>query len=234
MRLMNSFNVALAMMAGGMFVTTATAAVVTYDFSKSFGGSGIGGEDPSFVEPNATAGSLGNGPGIALGYDTNGLFVRSSLTSGFDLASAHADGDYFQMALGVEPGYALTLTQVSFTLRNQYDSGQDTADPKRGSLTTTLVLQSSLDGFGADMPVLGTFTLTNVNLNNNATIQSAVLSLPPITELQTFRFYIYDDGNESNSLTRVKGLAFEGSVVPEPAGAIFLGMVGIFLSRRRH
>ena len=210
--------------------TSWASPLATYDFDLGFGGLDLGGEDASFVAPGVTAQSVVSA--VTVGYGTTGLFIRSSNTAGTDFTEAVAADDYFEITIAPAGSDPLTVTQLTFNLRNQYDIGQDIASPKRGSLTTTVIVQSDETGFGVSNPILGTFTLTNTNFADNTTAQSANLSLGNVTTDRTFRFYIFDDGDESNSITRIQDLNLNGTVVPEPSSALVLLLCTIGLMRR--
>ncbi|MGC4073795.1 MAG: hypothetical protein QM760_15045 [Nibricoccus sp.] len=156
-------------------------------------------------------------------------------TDGTSETSAVAAGDYIAFTVTPNVGYALDLSDVQFDWVVQRDSA-GTGDPS--PLTATAFLKSSVGGFGATDPTLGTVsrgsTTFGIGVTNPwANAQIDLSSLANSSSAVTFRLYLYDNGSYANSRVRLDNLAVHGTVVPEPACGASIGIMGLLLQRRR-
>ena len=146
-----------------------------------------------------------------------------------DLLTAPAADKYFTFGIAPNPGYQMTVTELSFDITRA-----------GGSHVRSLAAAFSLDGFNtstdigtADMET-GSDTYTFAKASFDLSGIAALEALSAGTTLE-FRFYPYSN-NAQNNWTVIDNLNVSGSVIPEPASVALLGLglvAGAWL-RRRH
>lgn len=175
---------------------------------------------------------LGDG-GFSTGQ--NNVFKRTSETQGADLAGAIANTEYFSFTVDPLPGGELDLDRFDFLFGG-------TNDQTSGPFTANFAVMSSVGGFTAADPVLGSFS-KSIPTGTGSTPQldpasidlSGLLQFQNLTAPVEFRFYIFDNANISGMINRVDAVTLTGAatVVPEPATASLAILAALPLLRRK-
>ena len=191
----------------------------------------------STVAADVTANNfIANGDvGNRIGFSGSGnIFLRSTISESTETLAladmAVPQDDYFQVTISAGVGKTLDLTSVTFFL------GHTTDNPT--SFTSTAVLSSSVNGFGAAIAGTGGISRTTATTTAsafNGTAATFDLSAPAYQGLSTitFRLALFDNLNENGKLTRFDDFTLNGAVVPEPSAALLGGLGMLALLRRR-
>jgi len=233
-----------ALLATTVAVTHSRAAVlVSYDFTGSNGIQVTTPVDATFAnvsassisrgssyDPGTTSVFLSDSMGVAPGQeDANTIFL-----SNYTLATAAANGAYFELTITAALGYSLSIDTINLAVRR--------ASNKSGP--NLLGVRSSLDGYTADLDsgvsLSGTQAVpVNQTLNFGTSLQD-------ITGSVTLRLYGYQRNQSSASYgiwamsnhSVDDAFTVNGTIspIPEPTMIHLLGLAGlgfVLLRRRR-
>ncbi|HWH71030.1 MAG TPA: DNRLRE domain-containing protein, partial [Candidatus Sulfotelmatobacter sp.] len=163
-------------------------------------GSGLG----QFGYGGTTANTHGYGTASFVSAPS-GLYVRANATSDVE-DGAVASQDYVSFTLGPRPGYVLNCAGLSAWFKLQATN----------YFNSFLVVRSSLDNFTTNLAsatVPGNTTAFTLLTNSLNTALFTNL-LNPVE----FRFYFYDDTENSGDIIRVDDVGFFGSATNPPLG----------------
>jgi len=191
----------------GITLPTQAAIIASYDFSADL--------SANIFDPNVTANDFVASAGIAggrSGFNQN-LFERTNQTTSTDLTTAVANNEFFSFTVDVNPGAVLDLTSLSVDLGYSRVLGLPTDQ-------LTIEVLSSIDGF-TDADSIGSLTSITTNTGQNILQNLTVdLSGPDFQNLTTpieFRFYLYDDANDNDTIHRIDNVVLNGTAIPEPS-----------------
>jgi hypothetical protein len=184
--------------------------------------------------PNSTADPF-VGSSVDAGRSASGnAFVRTKVT-GTDPASALSDTDYLSFTVTAADGYQLDLDSLTFSF-----GGSSPVAGTNGNFTASLVVQSSVGGFGAGNAILfeGSHLVPGGSTAGSFADGGPVLLTDnSFQNLQavTFQFRFYNTTTDPQLVDRLDNVILYGDVapIPEPAGLAILGMSAIFLRRSR-
>lgn len=188
-----------------LLVLLATASASAQDFTVAYTFPGSAGNEatlPADAAPVGTTPSpISRGPGLSPA-SAAGAFSSLSYTAGGTLDQALAAGDYFEIALAPEAGYAFSLTSLQFSTQ------RSATGPQRGEL------RSSLDGFQSAIgsPIAHPTALAPVGPFDLSSAAFQSLSAPV-----TFRLYGYAASSASGTL-RIDNIALTGTATAGGAG----------------
>ena len=163
-------------------------------------GAGLG----QFGSGTVTANTHGYGTGGYVSAPTS-LYVRANVTAA-DEASAIAGNDYVSCTLAPRLGSVLNLTAISAWFRLQAAT----------TLSASLAVRSSLDGFAADV---ASFTVVG-NSSSAFTLLTNSLRATTFTNLVNpveFRFYLFDNTSNTADILRLDDVGFFGTANAPPA-----------------
>ncbi|HVJ46345.1 MAG TPA: hypothetical protein VM511_08170 [Luteolibacter sp.] len=200
------------------------AVVASYDFATNL--------TSGDTEASSGASAIQSGGGldaVDVGWGRSGslsdLYIRSSNTS----TSLTAD-DYVSFTVTTNQGVSYDFTTLTFKY-----SAQITMTGV-AQFTSNVVVRSSLDNFATD---LGSFNVTRVSTGGtNILSPEPSVNLSAFTNVSgavEFRFYVYDDVDNGQNLTRFDNITLNATVVPEVSGVslVSIGSLLIGLRRRR-
>ena len=202
---------------------------------------------PTSVADGITATSFTAGSGLAagaIGFSTAAVensgeadatvpvrFIRGTTTTTTE-AGAISGNDYFSFTLTPGGTDLLNLDSLFF----DYSGNTLSA----GTMSTSFFIQSSVDNFtsivGSTATVDTTGTGSTPRPFQRHTLNLSGTSFQNLDEV-TFRLYIYQSDDNSNTLARLDNVTVSGTVIPEPgtyaliAGS--LALVAIMVRRRR-
>lgn len=204
--------------------SSASAAVVaSYSFTSNLSsGDSQGSSLASSIQSGGGLGAQDTSWGRSGGQSD--LYIRGNVTD--TVASAT---DYVFFTLAITPGTTYDFTNLTFKHSIQIASGGTVP------FNTTIIVRSSLDGYAS---ALGTFQLGSVDAGGpyTATTNPSVnlSAYTGISGTVEFRFYIQDDGDHTNNVTRIDDIQLNANVIPEPAsGVMLLGAGALAAFRRR-
>ena len=200
---------------------------------NTFGNSGTETSEPSVLnDANMASSCLTLGPGVtgsanANRFGGNNWFNTGDTAGGSTLAQAFAGNDFIQFTVSPNAGFSFTATSLVFS----WD--------RSASGPSSLVLRSSLDGFGSN---LGSVTGLIDSLSTGNTL--SISGVSNLSSATTFRLYGFGGtgtagtgGFDTGSSTT--NVVFNGSVsaVPEPTSIALVCLIGCsslsFANRRR-
>ena len=200
---------------------------------NTFGNTGTETSEPSVLnDANMASSSLTLGPGVtgsanANRFGGNNWFNTGDTAGGSTLAQAFAGNDFIQFTVSPNAGFSFTATSLVFS----WD--------RSASGPSSLVLRSSLDGFGSN---LGSVTGLIDSLSTGNTL--SISGVSNVSSATTFRLYGFGGtgtagtgGFDTGSSTT--NVVFNGSVsaVPEPTSIALVCLIGCsslsFANRRR-
>jgi len=228
----------MAVFAAAIFCTdSANATIISYQFGT---GDSTGSPATSF-DSNLTASVFSDGDGTTFYSAGSGNVAPSAEKCYSEIALLSSEywgtNSFFEFTLTANPGYELTLSQLSF----DYDKDQLTGGGAKPAIT--LDLRSSLDAYAT--------TLGTVVDNGNGVAgryETSLISLSSVVDSATFRIYLARSNENfgSSGLVHIDNVNVEGSVSLAPEQASFLapepasfwvwggiGIAGLFAAWRR-
>jgi len=204
----------------------ASAAVVaSYSFTSNLSsGDSQGSSLASAIQSGGGLGTQDTSWGRSGGQSD--LYIRGNVT---DTVASLTDFVFFTVT--ISPGTTYDFTNLTFKHSIQIASG--------GTIpfNSTIIVRSSLNGYAS---ALGTFQMGKEISGGPYTAEtdpsvnlSAYTGVSGIVE---FRFYIQDDGDHTNNVTRIDDIQLNANVIPEPASGVMLlgaGALAAFRRRRR-
>ncbi len=205
--------------------SASAALVASYSFSSNLSsGDSQGSSLASAIQSGGGLGTQDTSWGRSTGQ--NDLYIRGNVTD--TVASAT---DYAFFTLAITPGITYDFTTLTFKHSVQIASGGT------APFNSTVIVRSSLNGYATD---LGVFQMGSEIAGGpyTAAINPSV-DLSAFTNVSgtvEFRFYIQDDGDHTNNVTRIDDIQLNANVIPEPASGVMLlgaGALAAFRRRRR-
>jgi len=179
--------------------------------SNASAGAGLG----QFGYGGTVANTHGYGTGAngTVGYVTppSAFYARTSVLTPNE-SGAVAANDYLSFTLGPQPGSVLNFTGLSLWFN--LTAGN--------TLTGSVVVRSSLDGFASD---LARRTVLGSNANQFTLVTNSLG--PAFSNLATqveFRFYFYDDTSSTAYVVRLDDVGFFGAATNLPSNLPFLSV----------
>lgn len=189
------------------FIATASAAVVSYDFT---GPTAL----PSVLDPNASATAFSVSPGnFALIGLVFGNPFPSATADDWSVAPPSPSAKRFAFTVTADPGYSLQLTSLSFDNYSPNPIG-----PAKGPTSYAVALNGTLVGGPA---------ATSVNSWGSVSIPLPFSGSSALVEI-----YAWGGTSQAifNAVTQgwaVDNVTLEGAVVPEPGGLGLLAAFGL-------
>ncbi|WPJ97242.1 hypothetical protein SH580_05915 [Coraliomargarita algicola] len=212
-----------AILSLGVLASGASASVVVADYDFS-GGSAASGDTDSFTTAGDYIGTVSPNTSTYSGISSgsNNAFFFSFQTEG-SLSNAITANDYHSFTLDVETGGA-TVSLDSL----EFDQAFWNTHP---TLTFSVSVLSSFDGFATAGDLLGTYTIDGADYDSGSgsdldvsTTVAQFIDLSGITEFQElssdveFRFYFYDTSSATDRTHRIDNVVLTASsVIPEPS-----------------
>jgi hypothetical protein len=149
-------------------------------------------------------------PGSALGAYAQG-------TGGNNLSGAVTDNDFFSFTVTPSVGYNLDFSGQSITFDASINNTQ---------LNGGYAIQSSVGGFGASSPVLGTATVTSTTWLGQTISFPSLASYNDLSSLE-LRFYIFDFNSGMSRYMAFDNIQLNGFVTPVPEPYEY-GLIAVF------
>lgn len=207
----------------GICSTASAQTLATYNFT------GQSGDVTTSVAPTVAAGgavtAISRGSGVTAGPGTLNTFTAAGFTPGADLAGAIAANDYLSFTVTANAGNTIRVSSLFLRVNGS------------ASAPLTLVLQSSLTGFGtgstntiATAPV--TTTVTGQTLDLSGLNQALLDTNASSVELRVYGFGAGTEiGNFNLNQLGADGdaVTLNGSFVPVPEPGSILGVGALVL-----
>lgn len=222
----HSACLSLLTLASFAFAGSASAALVaSYSFTSNLSsGDSQGSSVASAIQSGGGLGTQDTSWGRSGGQSD--LYIRGNMTE----TVAQPD-DYAFFTVAITPGTTYDFTNLTFKHSIQIASGAT------APFNSTIIVRSSLDGYAS---ALGTFQLGSDVAGGpyTAPVNPSVdlAAYTGVSGTVEFRFYIQDDGDHTNNVTRIDDIQLNANVIPEPASGVMLlgaGALAAFRRRRR-
>ena len=231
---MKTYYLAFLVAACAAMPQSYAAVIAQYDFNTTDVLSAIS-ADANVTAYDFTEGSSFAASSNAGWSSSTNLFARGLVTTGGgsgSLSTAISVDDYFSFIIDPDaPGAVMSLTSLDLNYGYTRAGGFD-------GKTFTAELLTSIDGFTAsDSVALQSVSTDPPTATPSYTSWSIDLSGPSFQNITTateFRFYLYDDTSDSNTIHRLDDIVLNGIVtVPEPSSTALVGLGGLALMLRR-